>query len=1159
MLLTRRVRITTKIFFILLALLLVVVGGLHFLLTAGGVDEQLRHRIEATLSRQLQREVHVGQVTVSPFFNVLELREVVVKGREGIPPSRVDRVELYLDLGLLFGGVLAVQTVVIRRPVIYLSEGLLPLIRSPSDKSPLAVGVEDLQIREGAFTVRSQRQAWSVRGVDADFWQEKAQVRGEVRVAEGVLHLPGQSVTWGNVEALVVLTEQELRITRLGIDVGDGNVGLDGRVTDPFGEPTLELRLTAGLPLTLPSGLPERIRLEGQLTGSTDSPRFQGGARLEGAQWPDLGVTISADREGMQGEQVRLLEAQGDVSGGFTLRWKDWSYHASVEGRGLELGQPGTPLHGALRVTGVLALQAVAEGRGLTRSGLTAQTAFRVLLRRLDRSRVVGRADGLIKAEKGQVSLKHFRVDLPPNHLTMKGSLWEDFNLAVSGKFPRVDLIGELVGAPALGGKSKVEGRLTGPSAFQGTLTWDSARFLQTDFKTIRGKIHLRGRRLVAPRLVVTRGKTTGTIHLRLALPEKETALDLEHDLHIEAEGQITGTFQDVFSLLGHTKVPLAGRMTFEASVKGVPARMAGRGHVHLSDATVLGEPWQDIMADVVLEPNRLLFEKVRLARGTQEATGSGLVRFEDGGTNFRLATTGLTLEGFHLLAGTGLEGMMDGELYGEGNVNNPTIRGDFTLTRLRYATIPLESGRYSFLLQDHKMTAQLALPKRGYSGQGTLRTVRPYAYSLDVTMKQAELAPLFALSGLWILEGGTGTGSGTAHVRGNLEARDVSQLTLDLEAPSMRIHGKAFHTVRPFRLEMSEDGLTLSSLAVTGKEGWLNAQGQIAYQGAVDIDAKGKIPLAVLLPRPGTITGIKGSGHLDLKVSGLWKAPRYTGRLVVARGSLRLAEHPELLWGIKGRVDFQGWKIHVPPMQGRWGGGKVKLSGTASRRRGKQWRWVLDLVVNQADAKRVSSWTEKGKGRVTGRADFSGKLTAEGRRWAELQRSVGGNLRLDFKEGKFNQYTVLANIVRILNLTPDPTSGVPYDHFRAVFHLRRGVAETQDLLFLSDTMKVGGVGKIDLGRREVDMLLGVQPLRTVDKLIRGLQLSKVPILGHLLFGKEESALVISMKVAGPLKAPEVSMVPHESLGRGIFGIFRRLLELPAELFPARSSRRSEK
>ncbi|MGH7474583.1 MAG: hypothetical protein ACREJW_11635, partial [Candidatus Methylomirabilales bacterium] len=88
--------------------------------------------------------------------------------------------------------------------------------------------------------------------------------------------------------------------------------------------------------------------------------------------------------------------------------------------------------------------------------------------------------------------------------------------------------------------------------------------------------------------------------------------------------------------------------------------------------------------------------------------------------------------------------------------------------------------------------------------------------------------------------------------------------------------------------------------------------------------------------------------------------------------------------------------------------------------------------------------------------------------------------------------------------------------------------------------------------------LLAVQPLRTVDRVINALKLSRIPVLGRLLFGKERSVLVVAIMVEGPLDEPEVAPVPEESLGRGMFGIFRRLLELPTELAPDRKSSASK-
>lgn len=1167
----RGLRIATRILLGLLVVILLVVAGLQIALSTEGVQEYLRTRLEAMLSRRLQQEVQVGQVRLSPFLTFLELRRVGVSDPERAPLfPQIGSVRFYPNLGRLLRGVPAFRNVVFLRPVINFSEGvgvprgrprgwILRLLLVPSNvQNVLGFQVDRLQIREGKLTYRREGQVWNVQGLDADLWHEKAEVRGELRVAEGDLHLSQGSLTWGNLEASVVLGERDLTITHLGFDVGGGTVGVVGRVRNAFEGPRLELDLSAQLPLTSLVSLPGTIRLGGKLTGSAQAPRFQGVALVRGAKWPDLGIKLSADGEGVQGKDLSFLSSPGEVSGTFHLQWKDLSYAAEIQGERLDLDlfTPSGP--GGLPVSGMLAVQAVAEGQGGTTADLTAQVTFQVTsLQRRGQPSIAWTAEGLVKADRGRLSLERLQVDLPPNRLTIQGSLWEELNLEVSGRFPRVDLVGRLLMAKKeLGGKGKVVGRVRGPlksPTFQGTLTWDAPRLLGRDFRQISGEIRVENRTLIAPRLLVTKGKSSGTLHLRLALAEKQAPLDLKHDLRIEAEGQVRGAARDLLSFFVPTEIPLAGQMTLDASVEGVPARLEGRGHVKLKDATLLGEPWQAVDADLVLEPTRLLFKEVRLTRGADQVTGSGVIHLKDRETTFHLAAPGLSLKRFRLLAGTGLGGQMRVEIRGEGRLENPTIHADYELTDLRYSTIPLGSGRGSLLLQDRKMTAELVLPKRGYSASGSLEAFRPYAYNVEVTMKRAELAPLFALTGFSLLKGSRGTGSGTAQVVGNLKARRPSQITLDLEAPSLRLHGQTFHTTQPIHLEMTKDTLTIASLAVTGKGGWLNARGKIAFRGAVDVDVDGKIPLGLLRAQE-LIAGGSGAADLKLKVSGSWASPRYQGRVKLQGARLRLKGHPEKIQGITGQMDFKGTKIRIPRLIGRWAGGEVKFSGTASRRRGRGWRWVLDLQLDGADARRVFAWEKKGKARVTGRMALWGKVTAEGKRWEELQQSVRGKFRLALREGKVRRYTVLAHIVRILNLTPDPSGGIPYDRLDAVFDLKGGVAETQDLKFVSNTANISGVGKIDLGRGEVDMLLGVQPLTIVDKAVSFLRLNKIPLLGRLLFGKEESVLVIAVEVKGPLANPEVAAVPEESLGRGVFGILHRVLELPRELLPAEKS-----
>ena len=92
--------------------------------------------------------------------------------------------------------------------------------------------------------------------------------------------------------------------------------------------------------------------------------------------------------------------------------------------------------------------------------------------------------------------------------------------------------------------------------------------------------------------------------------------------------------------------------------------------------------------------------------------------------------------------------------------------------------------------------------------------------------------------------------------------------------------------------------------------------------------------------------------------------------------------------------------------------------------------------------------------------------------------------------------------------------------------------------------MRITGIGKIDLGRNEIDAKVGVHPLVAVDTV-----LSKIPIAGYILTGKDKAFLSFVYEVRGDLDDPKVEAVPIQSIPGGVFGIIKRILETPLRPF----------
>jgi hypothetical protein len=184
-------------------------------------------------------------------------------------------------------------------------------------------------------------------------------------------------------------------------------------------------------------------------------------------------------------------------------------------------------------------------------------------------------------------------------------------------------------------------------------------------------------------------------------------------------------------------------------------------------------------------------------------------------------------------------------------------------------------------------------------------------------------------------------------------------------------------------------------------------------------------------------------------------------------------------------------------------------------------------------------------------------QLRGEGENFQKVKESLQGELRLELENGVIERGNILAKIFSILNVSqlfkgrlPDlKTKGLPYQRISANIQVKEGVAFTEDFLVDSDAMRITIVGKVDLGKNLIDAKIGVHPLVTVDTV-----LSHIPIAGYILTGKDKAFLSYVYEVKGDLNDPKIEAVPFKTMGEGLFGIFKRLLETPFRPFQKNDS-----
>jgi len=184
-------------------------------------------------------------------------------------------------------------------------------------------------------------------------------------------------------------------------------------------------------------------------------------------------------------------------------------------------------------------------------------------------------------------------------------------------------------------------------------------------------------------------------------------------------------------------------------------------------------------------------------------------------------------------------------------------------------------------------------------------------------------------------------------------------------------------------------------------------------------------------------------------------------------------------------------------------------------------------------------------------RGSLRGDFYLQGELGKNYLSSSFGNFDIEVREGVLRKFHVLSKIFSLLNVSqilalelPDmDTEGMPFDSISGSLTMDQGVLSTENLLVKSEAMNQSYIGRMDLVDKTVNFKVAVQPLGTVDKV-----LSRIPVAGWLLTGKEKALITTHFSVEGQLPTPDVDMEPVTSVSEKTLGLIRRTLGLPMKL-----------
>jgi len=188
---------------------------------------------------------------------------------------------------------------------------------------------------------------------------------------------------------------------------------------------------------------------------------------------------------------------------------------------------------------------------------------------------------------------------------------------------------------------------------------------------------------------------------------------------------------------------------------------------------------------------------------------------------------------------------------------------------------------------------------------------------------------------------------------------------------------------------------------------------------------------------------------------------------------------------------------------------------------------------------------------KMDGILDVNGEINGDGLAWAPFSHTLTGNLDFEARDGIINKFKGISKLFSVFNITPmfkdlkehQQGEGLPFSEISGTFDVKNGVMHTDDLHLEGNVMRIAAIGDMDIGDKKLDLKMQVKPFTSIDSLV-----SKIPLAGYILTGKEKSLVSSHYKISGTFDEPKAESLPVQSIGKGLFGILKRVVTLPAKV-----------
>jgi len=195
----------------------------------------------------------------------------------------------------------------------------------------------------------------------------------------------------------------------------------------------------------------------------------------------------------------------------------------------------------------------------------------------------------------------------------------------------------------------------------------------------------------------------------------------------------------------------------------------------------------------------------------------------------------------------------------------------------------------------------------------------------------------------------------------------------------------------------------------------------------------------------------------------------------------------------------------------------------------------------------------------IKGHLSLGGIIHARGNSFEKLRSRLKGDISFQIQDATLKGDYILVRLLELLSIENLFSKKADYAEEGDLYiksmtgnlSLEDSILTSKDIFI--DTIAFNGSGdfKIDLQTRNIKSHLALSPFGTVDTII-----STIPIVGHILTGKDKSLVSYHFRITGSLENPEISYIPLTKIPTSLIEYGKRLFSPSTYLFWSKESKK---